>query len=248
MTNFPVVARLLWLALGLVASDKLLAIDLYIAGESSPPSAMVRDDHIIGRETEKIREIMSRTSTGYTLELLPWKRAYTLVQSREDMCVYSMSRTPERDKLFKWVGPTDEANWILYGRADRQLTLRTLEDARSLRIGTYNGDARDDYLRSRGFRLDAVADDLMNPKKLLMNRIDLWAASIRIGSDPLAQYDWANKIVPLLVFKRVQVYLACNLSVPDGQIERMNAALAEMRRDGTATRLNNKYEHWAGNK
>lgn len=248
MTILSAMARLLWLALGLVSSGQLLAIDLYIAGEPTPPSAMTQGDTIIGRETEKIREIMSRSNTGYVLDLLPWKRAYTLVQGRADMCVYSMSRTPEREKLFKWVGPTDEANWIFYGRADRQLTLRTLEDARPLRIGTYNGDARDDYLRSRGFRLDPVPDDMMNPKKLLMNRIDLWAVAIRIGSDPLAQYAWADKLVPLLVFKRVQVYLACNLAVPDGQIERMNAALAEMRKDGTLTRLNAKYEHWSAPK
>lgn len=221
------------------------AASLYIAGEPSPPSAMNDGTTITGRETEKIREIMARSATPYTLELLPWKRAYTLVQSRPAMCVYSMSRTPEREALFKWVGPTDEAEWVFYGRINHRFTLKTLEDARPLRIGTYSGDARDTFLRSRGFQLDAVQDDLINPKKLLMNRIDLWAVSLRVGSNPLASYDWADKVAPLLVFNRVQVYLACNLAVPDAHIARMNAALVTMRRDGTFNKINKKYEHWS---
>ncbi len=159
-------------------------------------------------------------------------------------CVYSTSRTPERDRLFKWVGPTDEAEWVFWGRADHAFPLKTLEDARTLRIGTYNGDARDEFLRSRGFHVDPVTNDLVNPQKLLMNRIDLWAVGIRNGVQ-LTQYDWAGKIVPLLVFNRVKVYLACNQSVPDELIARLNAALDEMRRDGTMARLERKYESWA---
>jgi hypothetical protein len=54
-------------------------------------------------------------------------------------CIFSTARTPERDALFKWVGPTDEAEWVLLGRADHSFQLRSLEDARPLRIGTYNG-------------------------------------------------------------------------------------------------------------
>lgn len=218
---------------------------LYIAGEPLAPAAMNDGVKVIGRETEKIQELMRRSATPYTLELLPWKRAYTLVQSRMDMCVYSMTRTPEREKLFKWVGPTDEADWVFYGRADHRFPLKTLEDARPLRIGTYNGDARDSFLRSRGFQVDPVQDEMMNPKKLLMKRIDLWAVSIRAGSNPLGRYDWADQIVPLLVFNRVQVYLACNPAVSDASVARMNGVLAEMRRDGTFTRLNKKYEHWS---
>jgi len=47
------------------------------------------------------------------------------------------------------------------------------------------------------------------------------------------------------VFNRVQVYLACNLAMPDALVERLNAALADMRRDGTVAKVEHKYEHWA---
>ena len=174
--------------------------------------------------------------------MLPWKRAYNAALTRPNVCVYSTTRTPEREQLFKWVGPTDEGEWVLLGRADRNYRLTTLEDARSLRIGTYHGDARDEYLRARGFNVDPAPNDMINPQKLLMNRIDLWAAGLKRGTVVMESNGWAGIIVPVLTFNRVKLYLACNRAVPDATINRLNAALIAMDKDGTTRRLNHKYD------
>jgi polar amino acid transport system substrate-binding protein len=217
---------------------------LHLMTESSPPISMREGNKVVGSGTDKVREIMARTGIAYTLELLPWRRAFTQVQQQPTACLFSTTRTPERENLFKWVGPTDEGEWLLLGRADRKFHLQTLEDARSLRIGTYNGDARDEYLRARGFNVDPAPSDKINPRKLLMNRIDVWAASIRRGSTMLKRNGWENKIVPVLTFNRVQLYLACNSAVPTELIDKMNAALEAMARDGTTRRIDRKYENW----
>jgi polar amino acid transport system substrate-binding protein len=239
--------RFIFLTLFLLATcGHGAATPLHITTEHSPPSSMRgADGAITGRATDKIRALMERTGTEYRIEQLPWKRALMMAQTQANTCVYSTSRTPEREALFKWIGPTDEAEWQLWGRADHDFPLNTLDDARKLRIGTAIGDARDDYLRSRGFNVEAVSNDLINPHKLLLNRIDLWAVAVRNGSAGPSQADWAGKVVPLLVFHRVQVYLACNRSMPDQQVERLNAALADLRRDGTVPRIDRKYEHWS---
>ncbi|QPI53090.1 ABC transporter substrate-binding protein [Massilia antarctica] len=221
---------------------------LYITTEYSPPASMLDGEHVIGYSTEKVREIMARASISYSIDLLPWKRAYTAAVQRPNGCVYATTRTPEREQLFKWVGPTDEGEWVLLGRADRAYQLTSLEDARGLRIGTYNGDARDEYLRSRGFQVDPAPNDMLNPQKLLMNRIDLWAAGLRPGSGVMEQNGWAGRIVPVLVFNRIKVYLACNRAIPDAVIGKMNAALDAMDRDGTSRRLERKYDNWVPRK
>ncbi len=221
-------------------------LPLLLTTEHSPPASMLVDGELAGHETDKIREMMARTGTGYKIAQLPWKRAYTMALAPSQTCVYPTARTPEREKLFKWVGPTDEAEWVLWGRADHSFPLNTLEDARSLRIGTYIGDVRDDYLRSRGFHVEAVPNDLLNPQKLLMNRIDLWAMGV--STAPRQKHEWSGQIVPLLVFNRIKIHLACNPAVPDTLIARLNAALDEMRRDGTVARLDRKYENWSAPK
>ena len=222
---------------------------LAITAEHSPPASMQVGDQVLGRESEKIREMLARTGYPYTIAVLPWKRAFTMAQRDPYTCVYSTSRTPEREQQFKWVGPTDEAEWVLMGRAGRQYNIRTLDDARKLRIGTYNGDARDEFLRARGFDVDGAPDNAANPKKLMLDRIDLWAVGVRNNDlSALAQFGAPEQLVPVLTFHRVKVYLACNPSVPDAMVERMNATLDAMRKDGTFARLEKKYEQWQSHK
>ena len=84
---------------------------------------------------------------------------------------------------------------------------------------------------------------MINPKKLLAKRIDLWAAVIRQGSQVLERNGWETQIVPLLVFKKVRVYLACNPAVPDALIERLNQANERIVRDGTARRLERRFDY-----
>ena len=75
--------------------------------------ALDADGKVVGIATDKVRAAFERAGLPYTIELLPWKRAYAAAYQRPDACVYSTARTPERDPLFKWVGPTDSAEWVL---------------------------------------------------------------------------------------------------------------------------------------
>ena len=226
------------------ASESAAATRLYITTELSAPSSMLERGRVVGIATDKVREAMNRAGVGYTIHMLPWKRAYDAALQRPNACVYSTTRTPEREPLFKWVGPTDIAQWVLMGRADRKLQVRSIEDARGLRIGTYNGDARDAWLRARGFTTDPTSNDLSNPQKLMLGRIDLWAASLRSGSTVLARYGYDKQIVPLLVFNQIGVYLACNRAVPNHVIGRLNKAFDQISQDGTGRRIERRYENW----
>ena len=204
---------------------------------------MMGESGVIGFATDKVRMIMERSGIDYQIEMLPWKRAYLLAQTQPDTCVYSTTRVPEREAMFKWIGPTHENDWTLFGRADREYHIASIEDARKYRIGTYNGDVRSDALIAQGFQVDPVQDKLANPRKLLVNRIDLWASSVRVGSSILAENGWSARIVPVLTFKRTELYLACNPSVPDALVAKMNAALRAMNSEGTSAAIERKYNY-----
>ncbi|PMQ11394.1 ABC transporter substrate-binding protein [Janthinobacterium sp. AD80] len=227
-------ARLL--AAALLMPALAAAADVRIVGEHLPPSSMMEGNVVVGRETRKVREIMARAGIRYTIELLPWKRAYAQALSAADTCIFSTSRTQEREAQFRWIGPLNEAQWVLYGLAERHLALRTLADARGLVIGTVLGDARDDYLRQHGMEVAPVTQEWLNPQKLLLGRIDLWAVGMAVGSKPFAGKAWEHKVVPLLEFNRVQTYLACNRQMPEAQAAAMQRAAAAMRRDGSMAR------------
>ena len=230
--------RMAWLlaAALLLPSAATAAAGVRIVGEHLPPSSMMENNTVVGRETLKVREIMARAGIAYAIELLPWKRAYAQALREPDTCIFSTSRTVEREAQFRWIGPLNEAQWVLYGLAERRLALDTLDDARGLVIGTVLGDARDGFLRQRGLTVAPVTQEWLNPQKLLLGRIDLWAVGMAVGSKPFAGKEWENKVVPLLTFNRVQTYLACNKLLPEAQAAAMQRAAAAMRRDGSMAR------------
>lgn len=219
------------LAPGMAAAQTLRMVSEFL-----PPASMMENNVVVGRETAKVRDLLARAGIAYTIELLPWKRAYAQALREADTCVYSTTRTPEREAQFRWVGPLNEAEWVLYGLASRNFTLRSLDDARGLVIGTVLGDARDEYLRARGLEVAPVTQEWLNPQKLLLGRIDLWAVGMAVGSRPFAGKEWEGMVVPLLTFNRVQTYLACNKQLPEAQYAAMQRAVAAMRRDGAMAR------------
>ena len=227
------------LASGMAYAEPRTRIE--IVTESSPPSSMLEFGRVTGFATDKLRVVMERSGIDHTITLLPWKRALLMAQTQPNTCVYSTTRTPEREALFKWVGPTHENDWTLFGLAKRNFKLTTLEDARGLRIGAYNGDVRGDALTARGFEVDSVQDRVSNPRKLLVGRIDLWASGMRMGTSIVAENGWSGQIVPVLTFQRTELYLACNRGVPDRLVAKMNAALQAIKREGIAAAIERKY-------
>lgn len=230
-----------WLIGGGVAAQ---TATLRLTTENSPPFNMMEGDKVVGRATDLVREMAERAKVTISIDLLPWVRAYNMALKDANTCVFATTRTPEREALFKWIGPVGASEWVLYGNAERNIKLHSIEDARTLTIGTYLGDARDEYFRSRGFRVESAPDDLSNPRKLLLNRIDLWAASVVRGSLLVAQNDWTGKVVPLLAFHKVDLYMACHADVPMPLVDRLNATLQAMVRDGSTRTIEKKYSRW----
>jgi polar amino acid transport system substrate-binding protein len=220
------------------------AATLQIATENTPPGSMEQDGRIVGYATDIVREIMRRTYTDYTLRIFPWKRAYALALDNDNACVFSTARTSEREALFKWVGPLEDNEWVLFARADRKLRINSLDDARGMRIGTSAGDARESYLLQRGMQVESTSNVADNPGKLMHKRIDLWASSLKWGTAAIERGGFAGQIVPVLTFNRVKIYLACNPKVSTELVDAMNAAVKAMEKDGSSAAIIRRYAGW----
>ncbi|MES2152569.1 MAG: ABC transporter substrate-binding protein [Pseudomonadota bacterium] len=237
--NFHAPARhslrrsLLWLAL---VAAPLHAAPLRLLTEDRAPTNMIDHGQVVGTATDRLRAIMARTGTANSIEVLPWQRAYTLAQTQADTCVFSAARSATREADFQWVGPVTTAQVVLYGKPGREFKLRTLDDARPFRIGSYIGDSFGASLRLLGYKVDAAPNDALNATKLSLNRIDLW-----IGNPASMKRFGARAIAPVLVLKPVELYLACNLAVPKGLINRLNSAAHAMQRDGSAMAIEKQY-------
>lgn len=64
--------------------------------------------------------------------------------------VFVTARLPEREELFKWVGPIGPDDWVLLARGDSPINLTSLDQARQYNIGAYKGDAIAEHLDGQG--------------------------------------------------------------------------------------------------
>jgi len=239
-------SKLLGLLAAGLAGVCMAAKPVQINTEDAPPFNMLVDGQIIGSATDKVRALMRLAKQAHKIEIMPWRRAYEDALRHENTCVFSTTRTPERESLFKWVGPLAFNEWMLFGRSDTPIQLGGLEDARPYTIGAYNGDVRESYLRAREFKVETAVADAINPRKLMLGRIDLWVSGRYDGQVLINQGGYQGKIIPLLNFHRSELFLACNRQVADELIDHLNVLLAVMHRDGTVAAIEERYKNWPG--
>ena len=230
------------LCIGLLLYGSAWANGLTVTTEDAPPFNYSTDDGktVVGSATEAIQEMFKRVQMDYKITLYPWVRAIKMARMEKDTCVYSTTRTEEREKDFLWVGPVASSNWVFFAKADSDIKLASFEDARKFKIGGYRDDALALYLKGLNFSVDEAYYDDQNVKKLEGGRIDLWATGSQNG--PYFANKKNVKIKVLLEFKQTELYLACNLSVAPETIARLNATLKAMAKDGTTDRINKKYQ------
>ena len=212
---------------------------LTLLTEDFPPLNYSTDggQTVVGASTDLLREALRRTGTRASIELHPWRYAYKQALDAKDTCAFSTSRTEARESLFKWVGPLSQSQWMLYARADSPIRpMDSLEALKAYVVGGYQGDARTLYLKEQGVTVDEAQTEQQSLKKLEARRVDLWSATSNSGPWNAKQLGIAIK--PIIAYREGQAsYAACNLSVPDELIARLNAALSAMRADGTTERL-----------
>ena len=181
-TCFPILAILI--------AANLAAQGLTILCEDDPPlQYQDKDGKITGLTVEVVREIQRRVGSAEEIKLVPWARGYDAALAGPNIVLFSMARTPERERLFTWVGPVMETIYGFFARSDSRISIASIDEAKLAgRIGVYANDARDLILTRLGFtNLDRTTDNITNVKKLMAGRIDLYAgSSTQIAEDARA--------------------------------------------------------------
>lgn len=215
------------------------AADIYeLTTEELAPFNLGSGDSVGGLATDVLREAFGRAGFKMKAHLYPWLRAYQSALERSNGCVYSTVRSPERESLFKWVGPIIRDEIVLLVREGSGVSIGSIDDLKRYRTAATPGDWLSTYLQEKGANL--VFTPTRGQLQMLMNgRIDFWATTRARGA-----YFAAREKVKLnvtLSLREADMYLACNPNVPDSVIKSLNDALGAMEQDGTMRRLEEAY-------
>ncbi len=216
---------------------------LYLNTEQLPPLNMSDDNGktIRGISTERVQELMRRAGVDYKLELMAWNRAIELARRQTDTCVFSTVRTPDREASFKWLGPIAKGEWVMFGPADKQGKINSLDQIKGSRIGGYLGDAAAHYIEDLGYPVVESYSDDVTLKNLLAGRLDYWVSSRRAAYAIITDGHADGRVVPLFHVKTVEYYLACNLHTGDEVMSSLRAALKQTMGDGSFDKVEVKY-------
>jgi len=216
--------------------------------ENFPPFNMAADSknyaaerNISGINADIVREMFKRAGIAYSMTLrFPWERIYNQVLEQPDQGLFSTTYTPEREPLFKWVGPLTSTGWVFLGPPGSSLRLSSLEQAQPYRIGAYKNDAVSQHLESKGLDPINSLRDQENIGKLLKGRIDLWATTDPVGPY-LAKQEGVSGLTTVLRFNDAQLFLALNKQTPDEVVTRLQKTLNEMKGDGAIDAIMRRY-------
>jgi len=225
--------------------------ELRIVTEELPPYNMTQGGQITGLSTEVVQAVLKELGLQAQIKSMPWARAYDIALNEENVLIYSITRTPQREKLFKWVGVIAPTHWALFSRPGRNLGVKQLDDARKFQIATVNEDAGEQYLVGKGFvlgkNLQSSNKYEFNYEKLKLGRVDLWISNElnalyltrQAGDDP------ETNLVRVLSLPDLAnddgLNMAFSSKTPDATVERFRKGLETIRRNGTYDAIKKKW-------
>lgn len=157
-------------------ADSTQTLKIKVVTEDTFPIQYLENGKILGPSTELVRSVLDEANIDYTIEVLPWARAYNIALNEPNTMIYSLARTEQREALFQWIGSVMRLNYYLVGMESLKISQPiTLESLKKLRIGVIRDSATEQHLIALGFKnLYIVSKPSQSISMLKLGRIDLF--------------------------------------------------------------------------
>lgn len=212
---------------------------LKLVTEEYPPFSYREAGAYKGSSIEQVDILMKDAGLQYSIEMMPWARALALAETQDMTCIFTTVHNQERDKRFKWVEPLLVDRTVLIRRSGSDVKPGTLAEATKFVVGTQRGDFTADLLKEKNFsKIDLASNFNLTLKKLLAGRVDLMPVSEKYYDKLKREGAQVDNVLVLTE----QIYsIACNKSVGDQDIAKMQTSLNRLIHDGTQDRLFRQY-------
>lgn len=212
---------------------------VHFTTEEYPPFNYRDGKTAVGATVEQVRKVMTDIGVDYTIDVMPWARAYNQALAEPMTCVFATAHNEERDKLFKWVQPLLIDRSILIKHGGSKVIAANIDESRKYLVGTWREDYTETILRRKNFpRIDVGNDFKATLKKLMSDRIDLMPISESYLEKLKKEGHAVEKV---MVLSQQFMGIACQKDFPGDLQARMQAALDALIANGTQRRIFLKY-------
>jgi len=241
---------LLFVTLLFCSTPYSFAHKLRFVAEDLPPFHFLdANRNPTGVLVDVIKAVISVAKVDAEIELMPFARCYESTQHQPNVFMFSLLKTSDRTPRFKWLGQTYKAKAYLVGLKSRSdLQLNTIEDAKSLVVGTIRGYHSEHYLKEANFTIEDNLHLSVNYQQmwgmLFKNRIDLVLTNFIALEFELNSIDLeVNDITTYLELEDFpnQLHIATGLTTPDQTIKKLSDALIQIKADGSYQQIMTKW-------
>lgn len=234
----PVLVLLFVLPLVLLAPARATA--LTVLTESYPPFNDATEDGLVGSSVAVVEALLHKLGEQAEIRLMPWTRAYNIALKEPETCLFSMTRTPEREPLFKWVGPIGITRLVLVTRTGGP-AIASVAAAKQLHLAAGKNTPGHYLLKNHRFEQFELHFPYQTETvfhKLLAGRIDAYAGHLRPIFYRAAKLGMPEgALTPALSLQTQELYIAFSRHVADATIARWQTALDELKATGEFERL-----------
>ncbi len=213
--------------------------------DTYPPFSYVDvDGNLTGIDVELAQEAFGRMGYAPSFIIINWEEKKILLKNGDIDCVWSSFTMDGREEEYRWAGPYMESHQVVAVNEDSDIY--TLADLEGKSIAVQSTTKPEDLLRSHDSRLPQVRKVLSVQKRdlifLLLSKgyADALAAHDTSVEEFMDETGMRFRILeePLLT---VGLGVAFDREDDRGLDTRLEEALAEMRRDGTAAEIIGNY-------
>lgn len=221
---------------------------LNIVTESWRPYQYTEMGQLKGLSVDLLEKMLERSGSSQNREdfmVLPWIRAYKIALNTPNTILFSVTRTPEREALFKWVGPIFENATYLIAHKRSNIRVTDARQLRSYNFGTIREDASEIFLKRIGVDQSQFTRNAKTVSNLVMleaGRIDMvvcsWDSLVQdaglVGLNP-DDFEIVHKI------DSSDVSYALHIRTPDSIVNTLQNALDVLKKDGTFQQIWKKH-------
>lgn len=219
-------------------------VELTILTENYPPLSYEENGVVTGYGAEVVAAIQKELKTNATPVIMSWDEAYNRALNEENVVLFTMEKTPERELQFNFIGPLGANTAYFYALASNPIELANLEAAAKVKaVTTTTKWFTEQFLKERGFNnLVSKADPIDNLKMVMNKEADLGVFTDVTFPQLCKEAGVApDSLKPVLQLMQSEYYIAISKATDPKIVQAWEKAFATLQQNGTLENLKGKW-------
>ena len=214
------------------AHGETIELDIYTT-DAYAPYNFVEEGRLKGISVDMMMRILEKIEAPIqpeSIKIVPWARGLNYLSTKQNACLLTVGKTPEREAKFQWVGPTVLAGFSVLALKNRHITINAIGDLNSYRIGDQLGGSPGGEIALQAGvkkeKIEYVPTPGQNIMKLALGRLDVVIIERNVAAWQIKQSGLhLDDFETVYVLTESPLYFGFHKDIPKTLIDKLQAAL-----------------------